>query len=183
MDKPTGTCRTCWMGGTYQIIGERCSNAGCSGIVEKDATHAEYWDVVEGMEHSCPNRREPGVDHWHRNKKNGDLTCSYCGSLSFDQFKELVALCIKSNGAECSIEFSTKKYKVYVTRPGIRNAYEGGIKFYMWHSEDEVNRLKAEDPQAYHILNIVLSWACNVSKIHERKRLARLFPDVYGKDA
>jgi hypothetical protein len=32
-----------------------------------------------------------------------------------------------------SIEPSDKSYKVYVHQPGVRNAHEGGIKFYMMH--------------------------------------------------
>jgi hypothetical protein len=31
------------------------------------------------------------------------------------------------------IEPSDKSYKVYVHQPGVRNAHEGGIKFYMQH--------------------------------------------------
>lgn len=32
-----------------------------------------------------------------------------------------------------AIEPSDKGYKVYVHQPGVRNAHEGGIKFYMQH--------------------------------------------------
>lgn len=32
------------------------------------------------------------------------------------------------------VEGTTKSYKVYVRQPGVRNAGEGAIKFYMYHA-------------------------------------------------
>jgi len=98
----------------------------------------------------CPRRDEanfafPGPDYW-RVHYNGDRVCSYCGSMDPDQF---IALCHRiveaGHGDVESIERSDKRYKFYVTRPGVRNASEGAIKFYTMHFEDrhraEANRL------------------------------------------
>lgn len=79
--------------------------------------------------------RWPGKDHW-RTEPNGDRTCSFCGSLHPDDFEKLLA-----EGADprsdTKIDPSTKGYKWYVHRSEIKNASEGGIKFYNWHVPDE----------------------------------------------
>lgn len=59
-------------------------------------------------------------------------TCSYCGSIHPD---DLMTIARKTGVDErYGIEGATKSYKVYVRQPGVRNASEGAIKFYMWHA-------------------------------------------------
>lgn len=63
---------------------------------------------------------------------DGNRTCSYCGSLHPDDF---MAICRKAITDErYSVDPSDKRYKVYVRQPGVRNASEGAIKFYMQHA-------------------------------------------------
>ena len=91
----------------------------------------------------CPRRAGggagsffPGPDYWQVHY-NGDRVCSYCGSLDPKQF---LAICrqivLDGDTSRASIEFC-KGYKFYVTRPGIRNASEGAIKFYTPHFTDD----------------------------------------------
>lgn len=88
--------------------------------------------------HTCPRRREGGAGIWERGDwwethYNGDRVCSYCGSMDPAQFLEVCRRIGDAGGnATESIEFC-KGYKFYVTRPGIRNASEGAIKFYSQH--------------------------------------------------
>lgn len=81
----------------------------------------------------------PGLDHWERFKAPPhNRVCSYCGSLHPE---DMFALVKQSAGTPSDkpyrsgveIEPSDKGYKVYVLQPGVRNAMEGGIKFYMQH--------------------------------------------------
>ncbi len=80
----------------------------------------------------CPDRF-PGTetpDTWNIGQ-DGNRTCSYCGSIHFDDF---VAIYQKSLTDGCyGIEGSTKCYKYYLRQPGVRNAGEGAIKFYTAH--------------------------------------------------
>ena len=90
----------------------------------------------------CPRRAETHLkfnepDSW-RILPNGDKVCSFCGSLSWDDMSRLVKKSLETpvdalyrSGVE--VDPSDKPYKVYVEQPGIRNATEGGIKFYMMH--------------------------------------------------
>jgi hypothetical protein len=91
-----------------------------------------------GEKHTCPRRREIGLDDpdspfvgagrdldtW--NVYGRDRCCSYCGSWHPDEF-----LAHARAGGE--VELSDKGYKIYVQRPGIKNAGEGAIKFYTQH--------------------------------------------------
>lgn len=62
---------------------------------------------------------------------DGNRTCSYCGSIHFD---DLMTICRKTIVDErYSVDGTTKSYKVYVRQPGVRNAGEGAIKFYSAH--------------------------------------------------
>lgn len=65
--------------------------------------------------------------------RDGSRTCSYCGSLHPEDFHEI---CVKYAAGEEGYRFDTtdKRYKVYSNRPGVKNASEGGIKFYTWHA-------------------------------------------------
>ncbi len=73
----------------------------------------------------------PQPDTW-RWGPDGNRTCSYCGSLHPDDF---VKICRLVPGDErYAVSGTDKGYKFYVTQPGVRNASEGGIKFYMQHA-------------------------------------------------
>jgi hypothetical protein len=70
-------------------------------------------------------------DTWDRGPDD-NRTCSYCGSIHPD---DLMKICRKTLVDErYGIEGTTKSYKVYVRQPGVRNASEGAIKFYMHHA-------------------------------------------------
>jgi hypothetical protein len=63
---------------------------------------------------------------------DGNRTCSYCGSLHPG---DLMSICRKALTDErYAVEGTTKSYKVYVKQPGVRNASEGAIKFYLHHA-------------------------------------------------
>lgn len=66
---------------------------------------------------------------------DGNRTCSYCGSLHPDDLMKICALVIDDD--RYAIEGTTKSYKVYIQQPGVRNASEGAIKFYMHHAPAE----------------------------------------------
>lgn len=90
-----------------------------------------------------PYRDAKGADMWDV-MPNGDRCCSYCGSMSFDDFYRLVQRA--SDPADgVRVEPSTKGYKWYVHQPGIPNASKGAIKFYTWHlpSQEETDKLNA----------------------------------------
>lgn len=68
---------------------------------------------------------------------DGNRTCSHCGSVHPD---DLMAICRKTIVDErYGVEGTSKGYKVYVRQPGVRNASEGAIKFYMWHAPEKVS--------------------------------------------
>jgi len=138
-------CQRCLTSRTGDVVGQPCQTQGCGGTIEQQPEFSTLVDVLpEPM--SCPRRSEsplanrtfPGPDHWQKFKSNGDRTCSYCGSLHFDDFVRLVRVAAGAPleadyRSTVSIEPSDKGYKVYVNQPGVRNAHEGGIKFYMQH--------------------------------------------------
>ncbi len=66
---------------------------------------------------------------------DGNRTCSYCGSIHFDDLMRICRLTLEDE--RYAIEGTTKSYKVYVRQPGVRNASEGAIKFYMAHAPVE----------------------------------------------
>lgn len=85
------------------------------------------------QDHPCPRSyghpfTDRDVDHTWDKEKNGDHTCSFCGSWKTDEF---LKFCKESETG--FLEVSDKKYKIYVKRPGISNAGEGPIKFYTMH--------------------------------------------------
>ena len=140
--------------------------------VEAEAVWSDLVDVLP-EEFRCHRRDEnpladsafPGQDHWHKFKTpHGDRVCSYCGSLHFEDFTALVKQAIDPDST-VSIEASDKRYKVYVTRKGIRNAQEGGIKFYMQHCPpfEEITQQQHEE----------LAAACAASHQRMRAELAR----------
>lgn len=88
-----------------------------------------------------------GEAHW-RVEKNGDRTCSYCGSLHPDDFLQIMEAYA---AGEPSYHFglTDKSYKVYAKRPDVMNASEGGIKFYGHHAVDEAHPDRARHETAW----------------------------------
>lgn len=136
-------CKVCLCSRSGDILGAQCQTPHCTGIIEVIPAFATLVEVLpETM--TCPRRSEgphdqtPGVDRWERFKSNGDRVCSFCGSLHPDDFLAMVKVAADAPedaaaGAVPSIDPSDKGYKIYVRRTGVRNAHEGGIKFYTHH--------------------------------------------------
>lgn len=156
-------CPKCLSGRTGIEIGQKCDiTPGCDGIIERQPEWKELVDrLPEAM--TCPRRmrdfgpweHEPYLDYWEQFKvEHKHRVCSFCGSLHFEDFAKLVALAANqsedADRKDCvEIEFSDKNYKVYVHVPGIRNAHQGGIKFYMWHcpKKDDGSLLVSQEQQ------------------------------------
>lgn len=140
-------CIKCLTSRTGDVVGAPCRTSGCGGTIEPVPAYSDLVDVLpEKM--TCGRRNEAlfngkpvegrGPDNWHKFKKNGDRVCSYCGSLHPEDFLRLVKAASEAQvdagySDVVEIERSDKSYKVYVKQPGVRNAMEGGIKFYMHH--------------------------------------------------
>lgn len=90
-------------------------------------------------------------------RSNGDRTCSYCGSLHPDDFLDIMR---RYAAGEAGYRFSLtdKSYKVYASRAGVKNASEGGIKFYGHHAVAEDDPRRADHEAA---------WAAAVAKHRE----------------
>jgi hypothetical protein len=72
-----------------------------------------------------------------RKLPNGDRTCSSCGSLHPADFTDILwRYAQREEGYE--FDRSDKRYKDYGHRPGVRNAGDGGIKFYGNHCTPDV---------------------------------------------
>ncbi len=92
--------------------------------------------VEEAMlPHMCPRRGElpphaqmPTQDVWRL--VGPDRVCSFCGSIHPE---DLRALLPNVDGMQTHLEVADRRHKVYIRRPGIRNAGEGAIKFYLVH--------------------------------------------------
>ena len=78
------------------------------------------------------NRNDgPFPDTWDLGP-DGFRTCSYCGSIHPD---DLMVICERTLTDErYAVDGTDKGYKVYVRQPGVRNASEGAIKFYLHHA-------------------------------------------------
>ncbi len=77
---------------------------------------------------------DPTPDTWDMGP-DGNRTCSCCGSVHPD---DLMEICRKTLVDErYGIEGTDKAYKVYVRQPGVRNAGDGAIKFYMCHAPEK----------------------------------------------
>lgn len=77
-----------------------------------------------------PWEHKEGLDGWHV-LPNGDRTCTFCGSLHPDDVLRLLDV------PEVQFTTTDKSYKFYVRQPGVANAREGGIKFYVHHVGDK----------------------------------------------
>ena len=139
-------CQKCLSGRTGDVLGGKCQTPNCDGIIERAPEWRELVDsLTEPM--TCPSRvreqgpweRKEGLDHWEKFKAaHGNRVCSFCGSLHPDDMFELVKQSAEApenavDGSVVEIDPSDKSYKIYVRQPGVRNAHEGGIKFYTWH--------------------------------------------------
>lgn len=147
-------CPKCLCGRTGDVLGAPCLTSGCTGIISEQP---EFKTLVDELPEpmTCGRRAESGMDRddspftgvfrsgtnldrWQKFKSNGNRVCSYCGSLHPDDLFDLVR---QSAGAPQDVEYSSvveiepsdKSYKIYVHQPGVRNAHEGGIKFYTPH--------------------------------------------------
>lgn len=142
-------CQKC-LTGRGQAVGEKCATPGCDGIVEETPAWSTLVDTLPepmtcGRRYDCypgglpvHHDNSEGADRWEKFKTNGQRVCSFCGSLHPDDFFALVKLASEQPAdgdyrTNVSIEPSDKGYKVYVHQPGVRNAMEGGIKFYKQH--------------------------------------------------
>ena len=72
-------------------------------------------------------------DCWQK-EPNGDHTCLHCGSLSEADLFDIIDHYLKGEEGY-RFETTDKGYKVYANRPGVRNAGDGGIKFYGHHAD------------------------------------------------
>jgi hypothetical protein len=102
-------------------------------------------------EHRCGSRESnpqadhafPGPDKWDT-LPNGDRVCSFCGSMHPDDYLAFLEKIPETPGSYVSWA-TGKNYKIYLRRPGIKNASEGAIKFYTWHAGDEGFRVKLRE--------------------------------------
>lgn len=81
--------------------------------------------------------RRPASIRTHRDfwltETNGDRTCSCCGSLHEDDFRQILHAFI--DGKQGYVFKTTDKPdKVYASRPGVNNPRQGGTKFYLQHA-------------------------------------------------
>jgi len=70
-------------------------------------------------------------------ERDGTRTCSYCGSLHPEDMTDIMYRFAQGEPGY-KFEPTGKGYKFYANRPGVRNAGDGGIKFYTNHIEDDV---------------------------------------------
>lgn len=73
---------------------------------------------------------------------NGDRCCSWCGSLHPEDLIDIIYGYIEGTEGY-HLSFTDKSYKLYVNRPGVRNASEGGIKFYVDHEDGHHEEIRA----------------------------------------
>lgn len=90
----------------------------------------------ESMNPNAFNGHLPTPDRWDIGP-DGFRTCSYCGSLHWDDFMQIVRIATKDD--RYRVEPSTKRYKIYVSQPDVRNASEGAIKFYTAHAPETIS--------------------------------------------
>jgi hypothetical protein len=176
-------CKKCLTGRTGDVLGELCKSSGCDGVIEEEPARGTLVNrLPEPM--SCPRRGEsfigssyPRPDYWEKFKSNGNRVCSYCGSLHPEDMFQLVKLAAEAPEdadyrSVVEIEPSHKNYKVYVQQPGVRNAMEGGIKFYMQHLPyDADGKLMVSEQQ-----NLEYSKAVRLSRKRFDRHLASMYP-------
>ena len=103
-----------------------------------DVTDVLYEPITCPLRGEILSAEEKLQDRWLQFRTNNQRVCSYCGSLHYEDFISLVTLCAEAPidvpyKSVVEIEQTTKQYKFYVHQPGVKNAMEGGIKFYTHH--------------------------------------------------
>jgi hypothetical protein len=159
MARITLHCKKCLTSRTGDSLGAPCGTPGCGGMIEKQQEFRTLVDELpepmtcpRRMEGYSPEDRATGRDRWQKFKTNGNRVCSYCGSIHPNDFFQLVTQSAHARedaayNSVVEIEPSDKTYKVYIWQPGVRNAMEGGIKFYMQHLPREDGKLAITDQQ------------------------------------
>lgn len=91
---------------------------------------------------TCPRRMagigpwavEENLDWWEPGK-NGERSCSFCGSMHPEDFdRHLDRVIAEPANDKVRISMADGRHKFYVERPEVRNACEGPIKFYSAHA-------------------------------------------------
>lgn len=135
---------------------EHADEAGTKSDDLRSYAETILWNAIDRARsegQTCPRRGDPGpwnavegLDYW-REEPNGDRTCSFCGSLHWEDFLDACKEVIESDNIRTRLSQSDKSYKVYVKRPDVKNATEGGIKYYKFHtppmSEEEKSKATA----------------------------------------
>lgn len=183
-------CQKCLCTRTGDVAGQPCRTPGCDGTVEVQPPFSDLVDELpepmtcgrrtdNGMqdENSVFKGSGTGLDRWQRFKTNGNRVCSYCGSLHPDDMFELVRAAIAAPDdatleESVTIEQSDKPYKIYVRQPGVRNAHEGGIKFYTHHLPRDVQGVVQMPDER----NEEFALAIRASKRRFDQYLARTYP-------
>lgn len=170
-------CKQCLTSRTGDVLGALCKTDGCYGIIEEEPSFSTLVDNLpelitcqRRMRNFGPWKHEEGLDCWQRFKSNGDRVCSFCGSLHPDDFIKLMEACAAGDpnapyGSVPEIEPSNKLYKIYIYRAGVRNAHEGGIKFYAWH-------LPAMDDSVREMLNQKYRKSVDGTQTRFKKKMA-----------
>lgn len=122
-----------------------------------------YSKRIKGEAQTCGRRKYEGIHEQAENIDTWDLigedrVCSFCGSLHPEDFKKICELVIETKGEKAEVEGSTKGYKFYAKRTGVKNAGMGGIKFYTHHvmgrdNDTFINELTLKLRTAQHISN------------------------------
>lgn len=113
-------------------------------VIPVDDQEHKAQQVEEAMlPHMCPRRGElppsaqfPTQDVWRL--VGPDRVCSFCGSIHSEDLRALLPSVV--DGAQIHLDVSDRRHKVYIRRPGIRNAGEGAIKFYLVHGPPNTDK-------------------------------------------
>lgn len=100
------------------------------------------------------DRMFPPPDHWR--KTGADLECSYCGSWAPKQFRRFCREVVANPDPHVRVELADGCHKVYASRPGVRNARDGAIKFYLAHAPGQLHDANKIDALFLEDLNAAL---------------------------
>lgn len=132
---------------------------------------------------TCPRRmnewgpwvQAEGLDRWQPKDRNGNLFCSFCGSLHPDQLMEM----IKSDAAILGV--TTKNYKVYVdsvpTEEQKELARQKNIKFFV---DSGVSEEVATEKVNEIVSNLRGSFAGKFYFMHFSKGQMQEFVELYN---
>lgn len=194
-------CAKCLTSRTGDVLGAPCRTSGCVGVIAELPAFATLVDS-EPEPMTCGRRSDtyPGGfpvhpdraeqrDHWQRFKSNGNRVCSYCGSLHPDDMFALVKASAEAAAdadyrSVVEVEPSDKGYKIYIHQPGVRNAMEGGIKFYTQHLPRTPAGKSAvtEEQQAEFGQAVARSKARFDKMLYANRKAAPKEPDVVSLD-